>query len=542
MFFKLSYPWECISSIVNNKETSTIGRNSWCSQIVNSGRKSVTNASTGKLFPVKELEDNKVLVELPGPSNKGDSSRQIKINIENDSHNLKFFPTDESNTDSNLKNLFEIFFDKILDNNLSIFREGLKVDKTMKQNIFWEEIVNLIDGNTDEDPAKYALVVDLSRPRELSQPVNLITDKPKHVLKRIYDQERLNKVKEVDVKCIIDLSKRPGSLVVEKAGKKQRIMAVKRTGNINILENRVTKHCCNLANKAAKRYLDSHEHIKNSDSPRKEKVKRLLEESKSLLRKTTFQDVSSLTEPCRMPNYTLMQNPEYHKVWQAYSKLVKNEDIRADLWKWNRRMWTDYCALFLSYTLLSYTGRLDNSIIEIGKKTIYGNRNHIDGSSFLTDVFPGPFVLDPDSSNPATLYCIDCNYESLKKLDNSLVSLSVLNADYLLILIHPDKKMVLPVYCILTPHHFSEDEHNAYLSNMNSNLKENINYFKDYETNWNCTKGWILLGNWAEKKDFLNKKDSAKQIKSYFSIVPPDLRVWKNNVERHHKPIINFCA
>ena len=50
MFFKLSYPWECISSIVNNKETSTIGRNSWCSQIVNSGRKSVTNASTGKLF------------------------------------------------------------------------------------------------------------------------------------------------------------------------------------------------------------------------------------------------------------------------------------------------------------------------------------------------------------------------------------------------------------------------------------------------------------------------------------------------------------
>ena len=77
---------------------------------------------------------------------------------------------------------------------------------------------------------------------------------------------------------------------------------------------------------------------------------------------------------------------------------------------------------------------------------------------------------------------------------------------------------------------------------MNSNLKENINYFKDSETNWNCTKGWILLGNWAEKKDFLNKKDSAKQIKSYFSIVPPDLRVWKNNVERHHKPIINFCT
>ena len=55
-------------------------------------------------------------------------------------------------------------------------------------------------------------------------------------------KERLNKVREVDVKCIIDLSRRPGSVVVEKAGKTQSIMAVKRTGDINILENRVTKH------------------------------------------------------------------------------------------------------------------------------------------------------------------------------------------------------------------------------------------------------------------------------------------------------------
>ena len=341
MYYKLTYPWESISSIIKNKGTAQNTNNLWCFQIMNDGTDRISNASTGELFPTKKLKDQKEILELPCPSIKGDSSRQIKINIEKITHDLEFYQTAESGIDPENNKSFEIFFDKILDNLLSIFREGLKVDKTNKQNVYWEELIDLIDGGKDDDPAKYALVVDLSRPLELTLPVNLITDKPKHVLRRIYGQERLNKVREVDVKCIIDLSRRPGSVVVEKAGKTQSIMAVKRTGDINILENRVTKHCCNLVNKAAKRYLDAHKHIDTESRRRKKDVERLLVESKIPLSKNTFQGVSSLDQPCRMPNYTLMQNPEYHKVWQAYSKLVKNEDIRADLWKWNRRMWTD---------------------------------------------------------------------------------------------------------------------------------------------------------------------------------------------------------
>ena len=542
MFYKLTYPWESISSIIKNKGTTQIANNLWCFQIMNDGTDRISNASTGELFPTKKLKDHKEILELPGPSIKGDSSRQIKINIEENTHDLEFFQTAESGIDPQNNKSFEIFFDKILDNLLSIFREGLKVDKTNKQNVYWEELIYLIDGKKDDDPAKYALVVDLSRPLELTLPVNLITDKPKHVLRRIYGQERLNKVREVDVKCIIDLSRRPGSVVVEKAGKTQSIMAVKRTGDINILENRVTKHCCNLVNKAATRYLEAHTHIDTESSRRKKEVERLLVESKIPLRKKTFQGVSSLNQPCRMPNYTLMKNPEYHKVWQAYSKLVKNEDIRADLWKWNRRMWTDYCALFLSYTLLSYKESSDSLMIEIGKKTVYGKRNHVKGSSFVSDVFPGPFILNPDSISISTLYFIDCNYESLKKLDDSLIPLSLLNADYLFIIIHPDKKIVLPVYCILTPNHFSKDEHREYLSSMDSNLKENISYFNENDKNFSCKQGWILLGNWAMEKVDSRQSGSANKIKSFLSDVPPDFRDWQNSIQRHHEPLINFCT
>ena len=536
MYYKLTYPWESISSIKKNKGNPQITDNLWCFQIINDRSDRISNASTGELFPTKKLKDHKEILELPCPSIQGDSSRQIKINIEKNTHDLEFFQTAESGIDPQNKKSFEIFFDKILDNLLSIFREGLKVDKTNKQNVYWEELIDLIDGEKDDDPAKYALIVDLSRPLELTLPVNLITDKPKHVLRRIYGQERLNKVRELDVKCIIDLSRRPGSVVVEKAGKTQSIMAVKRIGDINILENRVTKHCCDLVNKAAKRYLDAHKHIDTESSRRKKDVERLLVESKIPLRKKTFQGVSSLDQPCRMPNYTLMQNPEYHKVWQAYSKLVKNEDIRADLWKWNRRMWTDYCALFLSYILLSYKESPDSFIIEIGKKTVHGKRNHDEGSSFVSDVLPGPFILNPDSSSISTLYFIDCNYDSLKKLDDSLIPLSLLNADYLFIIIHPDKKIVLPVYCILTPNHFSKDKQREYLSNMDSNLKENISYFNENEKKFSCKQGWILLGNWA-----MEKVDS-EQNSSFLSEVPSDFRNWRNNCEKYHEPLINFCT
>lgn len=536
MYLKLKYPWESISSILENKGTKQIVNNRWCSQIINISSDHISNASTGELFPTKRLNEHNEILELPGPSIKGDSSRQIKINIEDNTHDLEFFKTTESRIDPKNTISFEIFFDKILDNLLSILREGLKVEKTIIQNIFWEDLIDLIDGKKDDDPAKYALVVDLSRPFELTLPVNLITDKPKHVLRRIYGQERLNKVREVDVKCIIDLARRPGSVVVEKAGKKQSIMAVKRTGDINILENRVTKHCCNLVNKAAKRYLDAHIHIDSESSHRKKDVERLFVESKTPLRKKTFQGVSSLNEPCRMPNYTLMQNPEYHKVWQAYSKLVKNEDIRADLWKWNRRMWTDYCALFLSYTLLSYNKSSDSSMIEIGKKTVYGKLNHLEGSSFFSDVFPGPFILNPDSSSISTLYFIDCNYESLKNLDDSLISLSLLNADFLFIIIHPNKKIVLPVYCILTPNHFSNDEHREYLSSMNSNLKKNISYFNNNEKTFSCNQGWILLGNWTEETIDYGQSGSA------LTKVPPNFRDWQDNINKYHEPLINFCT
>ena len=81
-------------------------------------------------------------------------------------------------------------------------RDCIHVDQHKTRNIYWNDILEKVHKNEDNDPAKYALVVDLARLPELINPVDRITEKPKRVLRRIHDQERIQKVKEIDIKCI----------------------------------------------------------------------------------------------------------------------------------------------------------------------------------------------------------------------------------------------------------------------------------------------------------------------------------------------------
>ena len=60
MFYKLTYPWESISSIFKNKGTAQHSKNLWCFQIMNEGTDRISNASTGEFFPTKKLKDKKL--------------------------------------------------------------------------------------------------------------------------------------------------------------------------------------------------------------------------------------------------------------------------------------------------------------------------------------------------------------------------------------------------------------------------------------------------------------------------------------------------
>ena len=544
MWNTITYPWEAISIDFQSDFAPDEDDISWCPQIVASEESVLTSATSGGLFPTRVLSGTHKILELPGPAIKGDMSRQIILDIDR-RQQVTFQYLNGSNKQDHSERIeqFELFFDQIMNAMLFLMRDCIHVDQHKTRNIYWDDILEKVHKNEDNDPAKYALVVDLARLPELINPVDRITEKPKRVLRRIHDQERIQKVKEIDIKCIIDLARRPGSVLAEKAGPKQRILAIKRTENIDILENRVTKHCCSLAVTASKRYLREHDHIKIDESPRKKMVKKLFLESKKLPLKSTFQDIVNLIEPCRQPNYTLMQNADYYKVWKAYAQLVRNEDLRAELWKWNRRMWVEYVALFLVDILHAFQKIMtDENLVEIGQKTVFGNRRHASGSWFLSDALPGPFLVDPGSNSPGTLYFIQGDHDSLINLSETLADLSALNADYLLICFRDNQKTVLPIYGILPSHHLTKNDRTRYVNDMLPSLMKNIRSFNTMSTGWTCKNGWVLFGNWSQNKTADKVQNLKKGMKCWTSEVNPDYRDWEGNREKYFEPLMNICG
>jgi hypothetical protein len=541
MFKKLEYPWLSIGAVIDSDQNFNIDENIWTFQLLVDSDHKLINSITGEKLPSKLVSDNQKIYDLPSPAMKGDNSREISLTLGKIKFKLKFYNVDRIEHDYNEKEKFELFFDKMLDSTLFFFREALESDKYIKKNNYWKGVLKKIHQNKENDPAKYSLIVDLARPEELVNPIDRITMSPKKILKRIHDQERVQKVKEVDVKCLIDLARRPGSILAEKAGSKQRILAIKRKENINILENKVTKHCCWLVANSSKRYLKEHLNIDSKLSPRKRAVESLIRKSKTFISRPSFSSVSNLSEPSRTPNYTLMQNPDYLRVWKAYLQLVKNEDLRSDLWKWNQRLWSDFIGIFISDLITNLNDKYDDdTLVQIGKKTVFGERIFNSGQRIFKDTLPGPFLMNPNSENPKTIYLINGDQKTIKNLSKEFMKLSELNADYLLIVLEKKCKSVLPIYSIIPSHTLKNGALKVFIKKMNSSLLNQISNNKRSFSDWFISDTLILLGNWSEEPLINKITNLGQRINSWVDEVNPDFRYWNKDQNKYLKIIQTF--
>jgi hypothetical protein len=204
-------------------------------------------------------------------------------------------------------------------------------------------------------------------------------------------------------------------------------------------------------------------------------------------------------------------------------------------------MWSDYVGLFLASTLYSLKKILKNiSVSEIGNKTVLGKRRQDSGSWLFSDTLPGPFIIDPDSDSPSTLYVVHGDCVTLEQVSPSLQPLALLNADYLFINICNDKKSVLPIYSIMPHHHLNEAECLEYLKNIPSNLMKNLKYFNKLNTKWSCKNGWVLLGNW-NKESYTDKlQNLGEGMACYISEVNPDYSAWEGELANYYSPLKTF--
>jgi hypothetical protein len=539
------YPWEVISGLNGGLDESDGLPTSWLPFALSSDNSNIANAVNGHAFPAKKVSGDFAIYELHGPMLKGEMSKSLVI-TDSGSNDIRLHfvdPKTELGQES-LVGYFEPFFDQVMDNMLLFVREGLDIEHFKLKNHYWPELSKSILVDSD-DPAKYSLIVDLARPKTLMEPLTRVTDRPKKILRRIHDQERVQKVREIDTKCLIDLARRPGSHLAEKAGPKQRIMAIKRTESIDTLENRVTRHCCELSYLASRRYLLKNKNYTPTESRRVADVSKMLRFSRHAPSKNSFQGVTRLIEPCKQPNYSLLMNSDYSRIWKAYVELVRNEDLRAELWIWHRRLWVDYMASYLAIVVNAFAELLGPEMItHIGEKTVLAKRKHSEGTWILPDSLPGPFIVDQGDEAPLTLYLIDGNLESLENLSPKLTGLAVLNADYFLISSQAGNLEALPVYAMMPAPHLQVSKYKTLNEKMHPSLVEHLELYNNSQPEVHCHGGWILQANLTHSLDQtdLIKPKREDSLECWVSLIQAESGNWIENRYCWESPILSMCG
>ena len=165
------------------------------------------------------------------------------------------------------------------------------------------------------DEARMALVVRLSQERALHRALDAISRVPRRVLERYRGEAPIGRIEELDAVCIRDYARRPGRTAFEKAGGRQRLLAVLRRERRDTLENRVACWVMGSAAELARDYCLANAH---SAASLKVKVVRNFGRESSVWRAAEpLTEVAPLHEHPHGPNYPLQFEPRYRLVWAA---------------------------------------------------------------------------------------------------------------------------------------------------------------------------------------------------------------------------------
>lgn len=198
-------------------------------------------------------------------------------------------------------------------------------------------------GDTGEP--RLSLIVSLAR--ELPPILEVLCEHPRHVLGRVRTMQPLDRVQELDGMCLRWLARQPGRRVIEKAGVSQRVLGIARVEVVDTLENRVLRDLMRRAMLACRRYQAEYGHI---DHERVRLVREFRHQLRRLLHHSAVAGVRALPGVPR-PNYVLQQDSRYRIIWAAYLRLVRQETMLDDAWRWRQRIWVEDCGLAITTAL-----------------------------------------------------------------------------------------------------------------------------------------------------------------------------------------------
>ena len=215
----------------------------------------------------------------------------------------------------------------------------------------WEELRRRwIQEDQNIQPQMHVIVRHALR---LSRTLDELERSPRHVLRRTHQQIPISRVQELDRRAMAWLVRQPGETLAERAGDRQRVLAVARQENFDTLENRVLRAYAELARHVAKDYLERN--AKKSATTRARKVEEFGKRCRRISLTLAERGVR-LAEPGVTPNFVLQQNANYHAIWTAWQDLLRHNTELDEIWRWQARSWDEFCAIAVIVAMVGIPG------------------------------------------------------------------------------------------------------------------------------------------------------------------------------------------
>ncbi len=259
----------------------------------------------------------------------------------------------------------------------------------------WENVAARWEPRDHSRQCRRSLIVRLSEtlPRWLRE----IAHSPRVRLQRQREMRPLDRASELDAGCIRWLSLQPGTSLVQRAGPRQRVLAVVRKPDYGTLENRITADVLRRCVKLAQAYQVEHRGFveQGERTPALvEGVRRFQHLCRHLLRISPVGSVPEISGAPRA-NYVLTQNTAYREVWKAWLAIRQRQQEKESLWEWQDRLWADFCRGLLAILLLRMRG-----VREFATTRLEILPTHAEGGFVPGACWPSPLIMQRPDQPP----------------------------------------------------------------------------------------------------------------------------------------------
>ena len=205
----------------------------------------------------------------------------------------------------------------------------------------WED-VDKVWLRPDLAEPRMELIIRLAQDAALRDKLESIARSPRRILARVRVQTPIGRIQELDAVCIRKYAEKPGKNALEKAGDKQRLLAVQRRTSHETLENRVAVWVLEAIAARASKWVSLHAKRLNSGSRRALAVKRFGKKTIQWRQGEALAEVSASALSHRVQaNYPLQLDQRYKRIYATYVELLKYHRVEDDAWMWRRVLWSE---------------------------------------------------------------------------------------------------------------------------------------------------------------------------------------------------------